>query len=73
MDNILHILGSNLRRERTSRGLSQEELADRAGLHRTYVGSGERGEKNISTQNIARLAKALGIQPHVLLLPLKRV
>ncbi len=72
MDDILHTLGTNLRRERTAKGLSQEELADRSGLHRTYVGAVERGEKNISTKNIARLSKALGIPPHVLLLPSKR-
>jgi transcriptional regulator with XRE-family HTH domain len=46
---------------RQVKGLSQEELADRAGLHRTYVGSVERGERNISIDNIERLAKALEI------------
>jgi transcriptional regulator with XRE-family HTH domain len=57
------ILGKNLRRIRTEAGLSQEELAYRAGLHRTYVSSVERGERNISIENIFALAKALKVAP----------
>jgi transcriptional regulator with XRE-family HTH domain len=60
-------LALNLRRLREGLGLSQEALADRAGLHRTYVGSVERGERNISIDNIERLAHALGVSAASLL------
>jgi len=51
---------ANLRREREALGLSQHALA---GLHRTYVGQVERGEKNISIDCVGALARALGIDP----------
>lgn len=59
--------GKTVRDCRVALGLSQEELAERAELHRTYVGSVERGERNISLENIVRLANALGLKPSDLL------
>ena len=52
--------GVHLREIRKKKGISQERLAELSGLHRTYVSSVERGERNISLENIDRLAAALG-------------
>lgn len=54
------IFASNVRKRRQELGFSQEELADRCGLHRTYVGAIERGERNVSIDNIDRISAALG-------------
>jgi transcriptional regulator with XRE-family HTH domain len=59
-------LAQALRAARAERALSQEQLADLAGLHRTYVGSVERSERNVSLDNIERLAKALGVDVRAL-------
>lgn len=65
MDNEISILerfGKRIREIRLSKNFSQEELADRAGLHRTYIGMIERAEKNITLRNIEKIANALNIE-----------
>jgi transcriptional regulator with XRE-family HTH domain len=59
---ILRQFGDRVKKLRKARGWSQEELGDRAKLHRTYIGSIERNERNISLLNIERIAKALKVQ-----------
>ena len=63
----LSSLGRAVRTRREALGLSQEELGSLADLHRTYVGSVERGERNITTLCLIRLAKALNMLPSELL------
>ncbi|WP_415787858.1 helix-turn-helix domain-containing protein [Deinococcus saxicola] len=62
------VLAANLRRLRREQGISQEALADLTGLHRTYVGSVERQERNLSLDNVERLAGALGVHITALLM-----
>ncbi|HYH21713.1 MAG TPA: helix-turn-helix transcriptional regulator [Azospirillum sp.] len=62
------ILASNVRRIRVEAGLSQEELAFRSGLHRTYISSVERGQRNVSLENIFLIAGALGVPASDLLI-----
>ena len=60
---VKSLFGDRVRELRKAAGLSQEELADRAELDRSYVGCIERGERNLSIENICRLAKAIGVAP----------
>ena len=53
--------GVRVRTLRNALGLSQEKLAEKAGVHRTYIGMIERGEKNITLSNIDKIANALGV------------
>ncbi len=63
--------GARVRQLRTERGLSQEAFADKAGLHRTYIGAIERGEQNLSLVNVERLAATLGLSLAELFAPFK--
>lgn len=64
-------LGANLRSLRHGRGLSQEALADVLGVHRTYIGGVERGERNLTLRSVERIAERLGVAPLDLLGPAK--
>lgn len=64
---IEKILGEAIRTLRVANGWSQEELSFECGLHRTYVGAVERGEKNLTIKNLVRLSAALGVTASTLL------
>lgn len=59
---VTQVFAENIKRLRLAKGISQEALADLAGLHRTYVGAVERGERNITLINANRMAEALGVK-----------
>ena len=59
---ILIKFGKKVREARIKQNLSQEKLATKAGVHRTYIGMIERAEKNITLENIEKVARALGLQ-----------
>lgn len=63
----LEKFGKKVREERIKQGLSQEELASKADVHRTYIGMIERAEKNITLENIEKVAKALKLNINELL------
>ena len=67
MEDIRQIFGRNLKTLREAQGLSQEKLAEYAGVHRTYISAVERGIKNVSLKNIEKIAIALGKVPKDLL------
>lgn len=66
---LQRLLGENLRRYRLARGLSQEAFADVVGVHRTYMGGLERGERNLTLRSVERIASLLDLDPVELLLP----
>jgi transcriptional regulator with XRE-family HTH domain len=61
------LFGAHLRQLRSAKGWSQERLAQECGLDRSYVGGVERGERNVSLENIVRISKALQVKPSELL------
>ena len=63
---VLKALGNVIREARNQKGWSQEKLAEETGLHRTYIGSVERGERNIGAINIVNLTSILSIEPNTL-------
>ena len=58
---LQRILGGNLRRYRQDRGLSQEAFADVIGVHRTYMGAVERGERNLTLRSVERIAERIDV------------
>lgn len=64
---LQRIVGRNLRRYRLEHGFSQEAFADHMGVHRTYFGAVERGERNLTLQTLERIATFLGVDPRELL------
>lgn len=61
------IVGANIRRWRTERGLSQEEVAHRVGVTTSYFGQIERGSRNVSVEVLGRIGEAIGVEPGRLL------
>ena len=66
-EELTRILAANVRSLRQAKGVSQEELADISGLHRTYIGAVERRERNVTLSTLEVLASALGVPVPVLL------
>ena len=64
---IIKVFGANLRKYRTKKGLSQEQFAEICGLHRTYISDIECFQRNVSLENVQRIADALGIELYKLL------
>ena len=65
---IIKVFGSNLKKYRTTMGISQEAFADKCGMHRTYISAIEYFRRSISLENIQRIADALGIEAYKLFL-----
>ncbi len=67
--NLQRTIGRNLRAYRLARGLSQEAFAEILGVHRTYMGSVERGERNLTLKSVERIAARIDEEPLTLLRP----
>ena len=65
---IIKVFGTNLRSYRLDMGLSQEQFAEKCGLHRTYISTVERFQRNVSLENVQRIADALEIDSYKLLI-----
>ena len=65
---IIHVFGSNVRKYRTQKHLSQERFAELCGLHRTYISAIECYRRSIALENVQRIADALGIEAYKLFL-----
>jgi transcriptional regulator with XRE-family HTH domain len=66
---LQRVAGANIRAYRLERKVSQEALADVLGVHRTYMGGVERGERNLTLRSLERLAERMGVDPVTLLTP----
>ncbi len=65
---IIKVFGENVRKYRIAMGLSQEDFAEKCGLHRTYISAIERFRRNISIENVQKIADALGMESYRLLM-----
>ena len=65
--NLNEVFSQNMKKLRTECSLSQEELAERSGLHRTYISLVERNQRNITLKNLEKIAKGLELPPYLLL------
>lgn len=68
---LQRIAGANIRAYRLERKVTQEDLAEALGVHRTYMGGVERGERNLTLRSLERLASRMGVDPVTLLIPPK--
>ncbi|MBD5130163.1 MAG: helix-turn-helix transcriptional regulator [Ruminococcaceae bacterium] len=65
---IVKVFGTNVRKYRNKKGISQEKLAELSGLHRTYISDVERFQRSIALENIQRIADALEVETYKLFL-----
>ena len=65
---IIKVFGENVRKYRIAMGLSQEDFSEKCGLHRTYISAIERFQRNISIENVQKIADALGMESYRLLM-----